>query len=165
MQVVNNFSVFFIRFFSRLCCCEHAISHTKTFSYSLFLSIKSGLLAVVVFLRLKSKSYTSFILSFSNIVPLSHCSLVLLSYCSLSVPLFFVFVPLFMSVPTNSFSFTHVTVRIISVLLCLVKYLLLARTLQPANRCSTVSFCLYTLPPVTNHSSCCLWGSCLSNLF
>lgn len=114
-----------VRFMSMFCCIGHAMSQIHI-CFSFFnSSIKpSGLLAVSVFLKLNWKSQTSFALSLSSTVPRSHRSLYHIT-----------------SAPINSCSLAQVTASIISALLCLAKYSLLDKTVQRANRCSTVSFC------------------------
>ena len=114
-----NFLSHFVAIF---CCCGQAISQIQIFFFSLSSSIKSGLLAVVVFRSLNSKSQTSFPRSFSSTAPRSHHSLYQIT-------------PL----PISSYSLAQLTAIIISALLCHVRYLLFARTLHPATICSTVS--------------------------
>ena len=92
------------------------MSHIQIFFSSFSSNIRSGLLDVVVFLDLNSKSQMSVALLFSSTVPRSHRSL----YHTVSVP-------------NNSCSFAQVIASIINALLCLAKYSVLARTLQPAN--------------------------------
>ena len=117
---------YFVNFLSCLvaifCCCGQAISQIQIFFFSLSSSIKSGLLAIVVFLRLNSKSQTSFPRSFSSTAPHSHRSLYQIT-----------------SLPISSYSLAQFTAIIISALLCHVKYSLFARTIHPATICSTVS--------------------------
>ena len=93
-------------------------------------SLKSGLLAVSVFRRLNWKSQTGFTLRFSKTIPRFHRSL----YHTVSAPM-------------NLCSLAQVTASIISALLCLVRYSLLHKTINPATRCSTV----WTCPWHTQH--------------
>ena len=117
---------YFVNFLSRFvaifCCCGQAISQIQIFFFSLSSSIKSGLLAVVVFRSLNSKSQTSFPRLFSSTAPRSHRSLYQIT-----------------SLPISSYSLAQLTAIIISALLCRVRYSLFARTLHPATICSTVS--------------------------
>ena len=108
-------------FVAIFCCCRQAILQIQIFFFSSSFSIISGLLAIVVFLCLNSKSQTSFPHSFSSATPCSHRSLYQI-----------------MSWPINSYSLAQLTAIIISALLCRIKYSLFARTLQPATICSTV---------------------------
>jgi len=133
-----NFST---RVVSMLRCCGRTISHTHIFFCSFSSSIKTGPLAVVVFHRWNSKSHISFTLPFFITVLRSHLSLYQIA-------------SLFM----NSNSLAHATAIIISALLFLRKYSLLASTLQPATRCSTTSLLLY-------QSSCYLPSSRFGHLF
>ena len=117
---------YFVNFLSRFvaifCCCGQAILQIQIFFFSLSCSIKSGLLAVVVFCSLNSKSQTSFPCSFSSTAPRSHRSFYQIT-----------------SLPISSYSLAQLTAIIISALLCRVKYSLFARTLHPETICSTVS--------------------------
>ena len=92
--------------------------------FSLSSSIRSGLLAAVIFLKLNSKSHNDLARAFSKT-----CPLVYLSFYH------------FTSFITRWYLFTHATAITISALLCLVKYSLFAIFLHPASRCSTVSLC------------------------
>ena len=113
---------FLSHFVAIFCCCGQAISQIQIFFFSLSSSIKSDLLAIVVFRSLNSKSQTSFPHSFSSIAPCSHRSLYQIT-----------------SLPISLYSLAQLTAIIISALLCRVKYSLFARTLHPAAICSTVS--------------------------
>ena len=119
---------YLVRFSSRLVTvlfsCGHAISQIHKISFSLSSNVKSGLLDVVVFLKLYSKSHTSFAWSFSRIYSLHHFCLY--HFRSFSINLNF---------------FVHDIANIINALLCRVKYSLFANTLHLAKSCSTVSFC------------------------
>ena len=115
---------FFISFRHNVFSCGHAISQIHKILFSLSSNVKSGLLDVVAFLKLNSKSHTSFAWSFSRVYPQHH-------FCLYH----------FMSFSTKLNSFTHEIANIINALLCLVRYLLFANTLHPAKRCSTVSLC------------------------
>ena len=64
-----------VRFVSMFCCIGHAMSQIQICFSFFSSSIKSGLLAVSVFLKSNWKSQTSFALSFSNTIPRSHRSL------------------------------------------------------------------------------------------
>ena len=118
----------FVRFFSRLVTmlfsCGHAISQIRKIFFSLPSNVRSGLLDVVVFLPLNSKSHTSLAWSFSKVYALHH-------FCLYH----------FMSFSTKLNSFAHEIANIINALLCLVRYSLFTNTLHPANICSTVSLC------------------------
>ena len=92
--------------------------------FSLSSSIRSGLLAAVVYHKLNSKSHNNLARASSKTCPLVHLSLYH-----------------FTSFFTRWYSFTHATAITISTLLCLVKYSLFAMFLHPPSRCSTVSFC------------------------
>ena len=104
--------------------CGHAISKIHKIFFSLSFNVKLNLLDVVVFLKLNSKSHTSFVWSFSRTYPLHH-------FCLYH----------FMSFSTKLNSFAHEITNIINALLCLVRYSLFAYTLRPAKRCSTISLC------------------------
>ena len=103
-------------------CCRHTISQIQIFFLCLSSNIKSGLLDVVVLLKLNSKSYTNLALLFYKTCPLAQFSLYHL-----------------VSFPTNWYSFAHAIAITINSLLCRAKYSLLAIALHPATRCSTVS--------------------------
>ena len=60
---------------TRLFSCGYTISQIHKIFFSLSSNVKSGLLDVVVILRLNSKSYTSFAWLFSRTYPLHHFSL------------------------------------------------------------------------------------------
>ena len=111
-------------FSTMLITCGHAMSHIRIHFFSLSSSIRSGLLAVVVFRRLNSKSHTNLARAFSKTCPLVHLSLYH-----------------FTSFFTRWYSFAYATAITISALMCLVKYSLFAIFLHPASKCSTVSFC------------------------
>ena len=117
---------YFVNFLSRFvaifCCCGQAISQIQIFFFSLSSSIKSGLLAVVVFRSLNSKSQTSFPRSFYSTALRSHRSLYQIT-----------------SLPISSYSLAQLTAIIISALLCRVKYSLFSRTLHPATICRPVA--------------------------
>ena len=113
-----------LRFVSWYCCMGHAMSQIQICFAYLVLSIKSGLLVLLVFHRLNWKSQTSFAWSFSKTIPHFHHSL----YHTVSAPI-------------NLCSFVQVTASIISALLRLPKYSLLDKTVQTASRCFTVSSC------------------------
>ena len=100
------------------------MSQIQIFLSAFSSKIKSGLLAVVVFRRWNSKSHTSFALSFSSTVPLSHRCLYQMA-----------------SRPISSCCFAQATARIISARLCLVRYSLFVSLVHPPTRCSTVSEC------------------------
>ena len=102
--------------------CGHTLSQIHEIFFSLSSNVKSGLLDVVVFLKLNSKSHTSFAWSFSRTYPLHHFRLYH-----------------FMSFSTKLNSFADEIANIINALLCLVRYSLFANTLYPAKRCSTFS--------------------------
>ena len=117
---------YFVNFLSRFvvifCCCGQAISQIQIFFFSLSSSIKLGLLAIVVFRSLNSKSQTSFPRSFSSTAPHSHRSLYQIT-----------------SLPISSYSLVQLTAIIISALLCHIKYSLFARTLHPTTTFSIVN--------------------------
>ena len=125
---LNTTCLYFVRFLSRLVTmffsCGHAISQIHKIFFPLSSNVRSGLLDVVVSLKLKSKSYTSFSWSFSRAYPLHH-------FCLYH----------FMSFSTKLDFFAHEIANIISALLCLVRYLLFANTLHPAKRYFTVFLC------------------------
>ena len=105
------------------------MSHIHIYFFSLSSSIRSGLLAAVVFCKLNSKSHYNLARAFSKT-----CSLVHLSLYH------------FTSFFTRLYSFAHATAITITALFCLVSYSLFAIFLHPASKCSTVSFCsLYSL--------------------
>ena len=118
------------------------MSHIYIHFFSLSSSIRSGLLAAVIFRKLNSKSHNNLARAFFKTCPLVHLSLYH-----------------FTSFFTRWYSFVHATAITISALLCLVKYSLFAVFLHPASRCSTVSFCSQhnlrlpssISPPVTFH--------------
>ena len=112
------------RFSSRLVTMLCSISQIHIIFFSLTSNVKSGLLHIVVFLKLNSKFQTCFSCSFSGTYPLHH-------FCLYH----------FMSFSTELNSFAHEIANVISTLLCLVRYLLFANTLHPVKRYSAVSFC------------------------
>ena len=124
----NASCLYFVRFSSRLVTMlfsyGHAISQIHKIFFSLSSNVKPGLLHVAVFLKLNSKSHTSFAWSFFRVYPLHH-------FC-----LYY-----FMSFSTKLNSFAHEIANVINALLCLVRYSLFPNTLHPAKRCSTVSLC------------------------
>ena len=124
--VLKASCLYFVNFSSRFvaifCCCGQAISQIQIFFFSLSSNIRSGLLTVVVFRKLNSKSQTSFLCSFSNTAPHSHRSLYHITL-----------------LPVISYSLAQLTAMIINALLCRARYSLFARTLHPATICSTAS--------------------------
>ena len=86
--------------------------------------IKFRLLLVLVFRMWNSTSHTSFVLLFSRTIPLSH-------FCWYQVA----------SWSINFCCFAQATARIISALLCMVRYLLFSNLMHQATRYSTVSKC------------------------
>ena len=128
----NATCLYFVCFSSHLVTmlfsCGHAISQIHKIFFSLSSNVKSGLLDVVVFLKLNSKSHTSFAWSFSRVYPLHH-------FCLYHV----------MSFSTKLNSLAHEIANIINPLLCLARYLLFANTLHPAKRCSPVLFVGHSL--------------------
>ena len=128
-SLISNASCYVFCFFApMLFCCGHAMSQIQIILPVFNSKIKSGLFTVVVFCRWNSKSHTSFALSFSNTVPLSH-------HCSCQIA----------SLPTNSSCFAQATARIISTQLLLVRY--------PATRCSSVSECWVHIPQLPSYVS------------
>ena len=94
---------FCISFGHNVFSCGHAISQIHKIFFSLSSNVKSGLLDVVVFLKLNSKFQTSFACSFSRAYPLHHLCLYH-----------------FMSFSTKLNSFANEIANIINALLCLV---------------------------------------------
>ena len=123
------FANFLSCFVAIFCCCGQAISQIQIFFFSLSSSIKSGLLAVVVFRSLNSKSQTSFPCSFSSTAPHSHCSLYQIT-----------------SLPISSYSLAQLTAIIISALLCRAKYI--KQQYVPQFRLSRDKLCIAYLGPI-----------------
>ena len=95
--------------------------HISIYIFLFILSIRSILLAAVIFHKLNSKSYNNLARAFSKTCPLVYLSLYH-----------------FTSFFTRWYSFAYATAI---TLLCLVKYSLFAIFLHPASRSSTVYFC------------------------
>ena len=117
-------------------CWGHAMSQIHIFYFALSSRVKSSLLPIVVLRDGILNPIQVFLFRFPTLFLVPTIKL----YQTISTT-------------TSSNSFAQVTAMIISALSCLDEYLLFAKTLHSAKRCSMVSFILqHTLkhPPWTN---------------